>query len=114
MNIINKLTLRHLKENKRRTLVTIIGVVISVAMLTAVSTLGVSFMSLLQQQEIADNGEWHALYRDVNEEQLATIHADENTESIILSKDAGYAHLEESENNYKPYLFVREYNEAGF
>ena len=114
MNIINKLTLRHLKENKRRTLVTIIGVIISVAMLMAVATLGVSFMSLLQRQEIADNGEWHALYRDVNEDQLAMIHSDENTESVILSKDAGYAYLEEGENNYKPYLFVREYNEAGF
>ena len=70
MNIVNKLTLRHLKENKRRTLVTIIGVIISVAMLTAVTTLAVSFMSLLQKQQIADEGEWHVLYKNVNEEQL--------------------------------------------
>jgi len=35
MNIVNKVTIRHLKENKRRTLVTIIGVIISVAMITA-------------------------------------------------------------------------------
>ena len=35
MNIINKLTLRHLKENKKRTVVTIIGIIISVAMITA-------------------------------------------------------------------------------
>ncbi|WP_440897532.1 ABC transporter permease [Amphibacillus sp. Q70] len=114
MNIINKLTWRHLKENKRRTLVTIIGVVISVAMLTAVSTLAVSFMSLLQRQHIADEGEWHVLYKDVDEEQLAAIHADKNTESVILSRDAGYSDLEESENSFKPYLFLREYNEAGF
>lgn len=40
MNIVNKLTIRHLKQNKRRTLVTIIGVIISVAMVTAVATLG--------------------------------------------------------------------------
>ena len=70
MNIVNKLTLRHLKQNKRRTLVTVIGVIISVAMLTAVATLAVSFMSLLQKQEIANEGEWHVLYKDVNEEQL--------------------------------------------
>lgn len=43
MNIVNKLTIRHLKQNKRRTLVTIIGVIISVAMVTAVATLGFSF-----------------------------------------------------------------------
>lgn len=114
MNIVNKLTLRHLKENKRRTLVTIIGVIISVAMLTAVTTLAVSFMSLLQKQQIADEGEWHVLYKDINEEQLKAIQADKNSQKVILSHDAGYAHLEGSENASKPYVFVKEYNEAGF
>src|SRR5690625_4329534 len=83
-------------------------------MLTAVSTLAVSFMSLLQKQEIAETGEWHALYRDVNEEQLAVIHSDENTKAIILSRDEGYAYLEDSNNENKPYLFFRAYNEDGF
>ncbi len=114
MNIVNKLTLRHLKENKRRTFVTIIGVIISVAMLTAVSTLAVSFMSLLQKQEIADSGEWHVLYKDVNEEQLGSIQSDKNTRSVVLSRDVGYSNLEGSENDHKPYLFLKEYNEAGF
>ena len=59
MNIVNKLTLKHLKENKKRTLVTIIGVIISVAMVTAVTTLAVSFMNLFQRQTIAREGEWH-------------------------------------------------------
>src|SRR5690625_2883276 len=114
MNIVNKLTLRHLKENKRRTLVTMIGVIISVAMLTAVATLAVSFMALLQKQEIADSGEWHVLYKDVNEEQLKTIQADKNTKSVVLSNDVGYSLLEDGENKSKPYLFLKEYNEAGF
>src|SRR5690625_2871220 len=114
MNIDNKLTLRHLKENKRRTLVTIIGVIISVAMLTAVATLGVSFLSLLQKQHIADEGEWHVLYKDVDEEQLKVIQEDKNTKSVVLSRDLGYSLLEESENDHKPYLFLKEYNEAGF
>lgn len=39
MNIVNTLTIRHLKQNKRRTLVTIVGVIISVSMMTAVITL---------------------------------------------------------------------------
>src|SRR5690625_819777 len=113
MNIVNKLTLRHLKENKRRTLVTMIGVIISVAMLTAVATLAISFMTLLQKQEIADSGEWHVLYKDVNEEQLQTIQSDKNTKSIFLSRDVGYSHLEAGQNEHKPYLFLKEYNEAG-
>src|SRR5690625_7615825 len=114
MNIVNKLTLRHIKKNKRRTMVTIIGVIISVAMLTAVATLAVSFLTLLQKQEIADGGEMHLKYKDVNEEQLITIKEDKNTEYVVLTKDVGYADLARRENESKPYLFVKEYNEARF
>ncbi|OLS33667.1 FtsX-like permease family protein [Bacillus sp. MRMR6] len=114
MNIINTLTIRHLKENKRRTLVTIIGVIISVAMVTAVSILGVSFLDLLKRQTIATDGEWHVKYDDVNSQQLEAIEKDEETKSLIISNDLGYANLERSKNSGKPYLFFKEYNEKGF
>ncbi|MEG6615011.1 FtsX-like permease family protein [Peptococcaceae bacterium 1198_IL3148] len=114
MNIVNKLTIRHLKQNKRRTLVTIIGVIISVAMVTAVTTLGVSFMELFQRQVIATEGEWHVLYKDVNKDQLEAIKNDEATKTLVVSKDRGYALLEGGQNDYKPYLFIKEYNPQGF
>ncbi|RST59910.1 ABC transporter permease [Siminovitchia terrae] len=114
MNIVNKLTIRHLRKNKRRTLVTIIGVIISVAMLTAVATIGVSFMDLMKRQAIADGGEWHVLYNDVNQDQLQAIKKDENTKKIVLSKELGFALLKGSKNEDKPYLFIKQYNQAGF
>ncbi|WP_438350799.1 ABC transporter permease [Paenibacillus sp. FA6] len=114
MNIVNKLTIRHLKQNKRRTLVTMIGVIISVAMVTAVATLAVSFMGLLQKQTIASEGEWHVLYKDVNQTQLEAIKTDEATKALVISRDRGYAHLEGSQNENKPYLFIKEYNVQGF
>ncbi|MEH7353473.1 ABC transporter permease [Neobacillus drentensis] len=113
MNIVNKLTVRHLKQNKRRTLVTIIGVIISVAMVTAVATLGVSFMDLMQRQTIASEGEWHVLYRDVNKEQLKAIKNDKETKKVVISRDRGYALLEDGQNESKPYLFIKEYNAQG-
>src|SRR5690606_29675671 len=113
MNIISKLTLRHLKENKRRTLVTIIGVIISVAMLTAVATIGVSFMDLLKRQTISQTGEWHVQYQDVNAEQLDVIRKNENTKNLVTSKDLGYAYLEDSKNEHKPYLFIKQYSNEG-
>jgi putative ABC transport system permease protein len=114
MNIVNKLTVRHLKQNKKRTLVTIIGVIISVAMVTAVATLGVSFMDLMQRQEIASDGEWHVLYKDVNKEQLEVIKRDEATKTLVISRDFGYALLEGGKNENKPYFFIKEYNPQGF
>lgn len=114
MNIMNQLTLRHLKQNKKRTMVTIIGVIISVAMITAVTTLVVSFMDLFQRQVIAREGEWHVQYNDVNIEQLTAIKDDKDTRTLILTTDRGYALLEGSRNSNKPYLFIKEYNKAGF
>lgn len=113
MNIINKLTLRHLKENKHRTLVTIFGVIISVAMITAVATLGVSFIDLMKRQAIATDGEWHVQYEDVNLAQIEAIKKDDATKELIISSDRGYAKLEGAENKSKPYLFIKQYNEKG-
>lgn len=114
MNIVNKLTLRQLKENKRRTLVTIIGVIISVMMVTMVPTFVVSVMDLMLRQTITTTGEWHVLYKDVNPSQLKAIATDEDTHTIGVSRDRGYALLEEGDNANKPYLHIREYNEQGF
>ncbi|OEH91053.1 ABC transporter permease [Bacillus solimangrovi] len=114
MNIVNKLTIRHLKENKRRTLVTILGIIISVAMVTAVATLATSFMDVAQRNQIADYGEWHVRYNDVNQEQLEAIKEDEETKSVILSNDVGFAQFEESKNKHRPYFFVKAFNKEGF
>lgn len=114
MNIISQLTLRHLKLNRRRTLITVVGAIISVAMLTAVATLGVSFMDLLQRQAIAADGEWHVVYRDVTAAQLPAIRDDAATRSMAVSRDLGYALLPGSQNRYKPYLFVKACSSQSF
>ncbi|MCC5892218.1 FtsX-like permease family protein [Exiguobacterium sp.] len=112
MNIIQKMTMRHLRENKRRSLVTIIGVIISVSMITAVTTLGSSFLDLMIRQDIADNGEWHVKYVNTNAEQVEAIRGDAATKDVILSSD-GYAELEGSQNAYRPYVYIRNYNTSG-
>ncbi len=89
MNIINKLTLRHLKLNKQRTIVTIIGVVLAVAMLTAVPVFVASFLDMMQRSVIADTGNWHVLYSDVPRQNIDIVVNDENTASAALSQDMG-------------------------
>ncbi|URN96402.1 MAG: ABC transporter permease [Candidatus Pristimantibacillus lignocellulolyticus] len=116
MNIVNKLTLRHMKQNKRRTLVTIIGVIISVAMITAVMTLGISFQDLLKRQVMAESGEWHTLYHNANSEQIDVIANDEATKTLMLSQTKGFVSLEDMglKGMYnKPYITVRAYDNNG-
>src|SRR5690625_2396855 len=112
MNIMNRLTLRLLKENKRQTLVTLIGVIISVAMLTAVATITVSFFDLLKRDTIVQFGEWHAQYYEVEKNQLDMLKNDSATKLIGLSKVIGYAELEESENPKRPYIYIEAHDSA--
>lgn len=114
MNIINKLTIRQLKLNKKRTLITIIGVIISVAMITAVATLGISYLDLMKRQVITNDGEWHVLYSNVNKKNINSLKDNSNTESMILSKEIGYSYLKDSKNKRKPYLYLKAYNSEGF
>src|SRR5699024_800995 len=93
---------------------TILGVIISVAMITAVATLATSFISFGLKEHIKNEGEWHIIYGDVTEEQLEAIQKDKHTEKVVLSRDLGYSHLEDSKNSFKPYLFFKQYNEEGF
>ncbi|NLX77993.1 MAG: ABC transporter permease, partial [Clostridiaceae bacterium] len=114
MNIVNSLTVRQLKKNRKRTVVTVLGSIISVAMITAVCTLGFSFMDLMQRITISNTGEWHVVYRGVDKQQAEAIKKDEAAQTVILSRDAGYAYLNGSQNPSKPYIFIREYNAQGF
>lgn len=113
MNVIRKLTWQYMKKNKRRTIVTMIGIIISVAMMTAVTTAGTSFIDLYQRKTIDSDGRWHVLYKDVPVENEAVITGDENTESALISADLGYDYINSS-NKYKPYVFVKAYNADGF
>ena len=114
MNIVNSLTVRQLKKNRKRTVVTVLGSIISVAMITAVCTLGFSFMDLMQRITISNTGEWHVVYRGVDKQQAEAIKKDEAAQTVILSRDAGYVYLNGSQNPSKPYIFIREYNAQGF
>lgn len=114
MNIINALTLRHMKLNKKRTIVTILGVIISVSMLTAVATFVTSFLSMMQRVVIEDTGNWHVLYKDVAVQKTDAVINDKNTATAALGKDIGYAPLDGSKNEDKPYLFIKAFDAQGF
>lgn len=113
MNIINKLTLRQMRKNKRQTLVTIIGVIISVAMVSAVAILATSFLNLMQREISAQEGDWHVEFQNLNEEQVEAIQTDKNTKKSFLSRDVGFAYLEGSQNDEMPYVFLKQFDQRG-
>ncbi len=114
MNIENKVTLRHLRANKKRTLVTIVGAVISAAMITAVATLGFSYMDLMQREEINYSGNWNIAYENITPEQAEKADGEKEVKNVSLFREEGFAALEKSSNSGKPYLYLTGYDPQGF
>lgn len=86
MNIINKLTLRHLKENKKRTVVTIIGIIISVAMITATCVSVTSLIHVFAQSEVYTGGNWHMELQNADAGQIEKLEQNEDLQYVGVCK----------------------------
>ena len=107
MDLLKKLTIKNLKLNKKRTIVTIIGIILSTALITAVATMYSSLINSLIKFETYERGDFHVAYYDVPIEEEKTFENNRKISDIYLTKDIGYAKLENSKNEYKPYAFVK-------
>lgn len=103
-------------SNKKRTLMTILGIIVSVAMVTAVATGSTSFLSYLQRIQMEDSGKWHIQFNDVTVENLSDLEKDKSVENLFISQPLGYAKPQGFliENESKPYLYIEQFNEASF
>ena len=107
MDLLNKLTLKNLKLNKKRTIVTIIGIMLSVALITAVATMYSSAIKSLINFETYHNGNFHVAFYDVNIKDIYKIEKNKGVEELYLTNNIGYAKLNNSKNEYKPYAYVK-------
>ncbi|MGN0293956.1 MAG: ABC transporter permease, partial [Lachnospiraceae bacterium] len=105
MNIFRKVTRETLKKNRTRTIVTIIGIILSTAMFTAVTTSISSVRSYMIECCIYQKGNWHGRYLNLPADEADDFVNDEKVESAALAQNIGYADVG-SQNEYKPYLFV--------
>ena len=111
MNILKKFTQKNLKLNKKRTIVTIIGIMLSTALICAVAGMVSSTQKTLLLSMKENSGNYHIRFEDVPVEELKYIEENVNIESYFLTKNVGYAKLEGCINSGKPYLFVMEFND---
>ena len=111
MKILNTLTLKNLKLNKKRTIVTIIGISLSVALICAITTFTVSIQKSLLEREIKTNGNYHVRVQDVSKENEKYLENNAKIEELQISQEIGYANLEESQNENKPYAYIEGYDE---
>lgn len=113
MNILKKLTLKSLKLNKKRTIVTIIGIILSTALICAVAGMITSVQKTLINYAKSHSGNYHVCFKNIPNDELKYVKENKNVQDYFLSKNVGYGKLEKVENEYKPYIFVMEYDKKG-
>lgn len=106
MSLLNKLTIKNLKLNKKRTVVTIIGIMLSVALITAVASIYSSGIKSLIKYETCEKGNFHTAFYNVPVSDIDIFENNRNIETINITKNVGYAKID-SKNEYKPYAFIK-------
>lgn len=112
MDLLKRFTIKNLKLNKKRTIVTIIGIILSVALITAVGTMFMSARASLIEYEVQTKGNFHAVFRDVDAKEINDFTLNRKVSEVFLSQNLGYSKLDGIKNEYKPYIYVRAYSKA--
>ena len=116
MNILNKVTLQSLKKNKVRTIVTIIGIILSTAMFTAVTTSISSIRNYMIESIISEDGNWEGMALGISAEDFKKLAARDDIKSYGGICEFGYLSIKDAKknstesiecyNDSKPYLLM--------
>lgn len=106
MTLLNRLTIKNLKLNKKRTIVTIIGIMLSVALITAVASMYASGIKSLIKYETIIKGDFHTAFYNVPTSDVDKFINNRNIEKLNITEELGYAKID-SKNEDKPYAYLK-------
>ncbi|MFR3567642.1 MAG: ABC transporter permease [Paraclostridium sordellii] len=111
MNLYTSLTLRYLKENKKRTIVTIIGIILSTSLICGIGNIFESFMDYQIRETINRKGAFHATFHDIKKEDVDKITKSAGISKSSISDNLGYSKLS---NEKKNLVQVKAFDKEGF
>lgn len=114
MKILNKVSLKNLKLNRKRTVSTVIGIILSTALICAACTLATSFQATLLQNAINETGYYHLSLENLIQNDIQTLQNNRDVKEIFSVLQEGYGILKNGTNKDKPYLKLCSMNEDTF
>lgn len=114
MNLMKTLTLKNLRLNRKRTIVTIVGIILATALLSALVTLVSSFQYSMIEYQKQKDGDFHVKFSNVKMSELSEFKNNRNIECTFETMGMGFAKLDGCKNEDKPYAYVMATDEAGF
>lgn len=106
MNIFHRITRQTLRKNRARTIVTVIGILLSTAMFTAVTTFISTVQNHLLRSNIDTFGDWYGCVRAASAGTAERIGSDARVTQLSSAQVLGYSPLETVQQEGKPYLYV--------
>lgn len=108
MNTLNKLTLKNLKLNKSRTIVTIIGILLSTALITVVAGIAASGQQTMIDGQINFSGNYDLFISgNATGEDVKKIKANRNVETVYMCDYGDFVRIPNYKNDKKPYAYVQ-------
>ncbi len=105
MNILHRFTRKSLLANRSRTLVTIIGIILSMALFTAVIEGAYSGQQFLIRSVEEREGRWLVFDAELTQKQADALRRTDGIADSAVWQEVGWGEIE-SLNEYKPYLLV--------
>lgn len=93
MKVLNELSVKDLKLNKKRSIVIIIGIILSTALICGVAGLVTSFQKTFVETAKNSQGNYHTIFYDVPKDELKYIEENRGVKDYYLSEGIGYSYL---------------------
>ncbi|WP_455719667.1 ABC transporter permease [Agathobacter sp.] len=114
MNLMKTLVYKNLKLNKKRTIVTIVGIILATALLSALMTLVSSFHYSVIKYQKEKSGDYHYAFSNVSADDFSDFKNNRSIESMFEISQLGFAKLDGCKNEDKPYAYVVSTDKLGF
>lgn len=98
MKVLNDLSIQDLKLNKKRSIVIIIGIILSTALICGVAGLVTSFQKTMVNTAKEGQGNYHTIFYNVPKDELKYIEENREVKDYFLSEELGYSYLPNPKN----------------
>ncbi len=110
MKVLNKLSLKNLLLNKKRSIGTLIGIILSVALICAVSGMFISFQDALVQTTVQSRGNYHIELFNQTDEDIKVLENNRDIEEIEVLNEIGYSAFD-MPTEERPYIHLYSYDD---
>lgn len=103
MKLLNKLTLKNLRLNKVRTIVTIVGIMLSAALITVVSGMALSGRQTMIDAQMVYGGNYDVALDIIDNSVIETARNNRNVENAFYKERLGYARTKNADGEICDY-----------